>query len=333
MPRKIGDVVLEVEDLHTYIFTRWGVVKAVDGVSFSLRQGETLGIVGESGCGKTMTALSLLRLVPRPAARIVKGAIRLEGEDLMDMSEREMREHPRPPHLDDPAGPADLAQPGLHDRQPARRGDQDPPPRRAPLARAPGHRRPQAGAPGRARAAGAGLSPPDERRHEAARGRRHRDLVRAAGDHRRRADDVARRDHPGAVPAPAQRDPGGDQPRADLHHPRLRHRGQDVRSRDGDVRGPASWRAARCATSSTTRRIPTPRRCSTRCRAWTRTSTGSTRSTASRRRCGTCPRAAGSPRAARTPTTAAGRSTRPRSPSARTIRAAAGCSKRHGSRA
>ena len=91
MPRQIGGVILEVEDLHTYCFTRWGVVKAVDGVSFSLRQGESLGIVGESGCGKTMTALSLLRLVPRPAARIVKGAIRLEGEDLLEKSEREMR--------------------------------------------------------------------------------------------------------------------------------------------------------------------------------------------------------------------------------------------------
>jgi oligopeptide/dipeptide ABC transporter ATP-binding protein len=91
VPRRIGKVLLEVEDLHTYCFTRWGVVRAVDGVSFSLRQGEALGIVGESGCGKTMTALSLLRLVPRPAARIVKGAIRLEGENLLDKSEREMR--------------------------------------------------------------------------------------------------------------------------------------------------------------------------------------------------------------------------------------------------
>src|SRR5215475_11043083 len=76
MPRQTGDVILEVENLHTYCFTRWGVVKAVDGVSFSLRQGEALGIVGESGCGKTMTALSLLRLVPRPVARIVKGTRR-----------------------------------------------------------------------------------------------------------------------------------------------------------------------------------------------------------------------------------------------------------------
>jgi oligopeptide/dipeptide ABC transporter ATP-binding protein len=91
VPRKIGDVILEVDDLHTYCFGKWGVVKAVDGVSFSLRQGEALGIVGESGCGKTMTALSLLRLLPRPVARIVKGSIRLEGENLLEKSEREMR--------------------------------------------------------------------------------------------------------------------------------------------------------------------------------------------------------------------------------------------------
>jgi oligopeptide/dipeptide ABC transporter ATP-binding protein len=91
MPRQIGDIVLEVHDLHTHIFTRWGVVKAVDGVSFYLRQGETLGIVGESGCGKTMTALSLLRLVPRPGGRIVQGKIMLEGENLLDKSDNEMR--------------------------------------------------------------------------------------------------------------------------------------------------------------------------------------------------------------------------------------------------
>jgi oligopeptide/dipeptide ABC transporter ATP-binding protein len=92
MARKIGDVVLEVEDLHTYCFTRFGTVKAVDGVNFNLRQGEALAIVGESGSGKTMTALSLLQLQPRPAARIVKGSIRLEGEDLLKKTEQEMRE-------------------------------------------------------------------------------------------------------------------------------------------------------------------------------------------------------------------------------------------------
>ena len=85
------DVILEVKDLRTHFFTRASVVKAVDGVSFNLRQGETLGIVGESACGKTMTALSLLRLVPKPAGRIVSGEILLNGEDLVQMSEEEMR--------------------------------------------------------------------------------------------------------------------------------------------------------------------------------------------------------------------------------------------------
>ena len=78
---------LSVEDLRTYFTTRWGTVKAVDGISFDLRRGETLGIVGESGCGKTMTARSLLRLVPKPAARIVNGEILLKGEDLVQKTE------------------------------------------------------------------------------------------------------------------------------------------------------------------------------------------------------------------------------------------------------
>jgi len=86
-----GEVILEVNDLRTYIYTRTSVVKAVDGISFSLRQGETLGIVGESGCGKTMTALSLLQLVPKPAGRIVGGEILLHGEDLVQKNEDEMR--------------------------------------------------------------------------------------------------------------------------------------------------------------------------------------------------------------------------------------------------
>lgn len=85
-------VILEVEDLHTYFFNRDSTVKAVDGVSFYLREGETLGIVGESGCGKTMTALSLLRLVPPPAGKIIQGQIRLNGEDILQKSDDEMRQ-------------------------------------------------------------------------------------------------------------------------------------------------------------------------------------------------------------------------------------------------
>ena len=77
--------VLEVAGLQTYLFTRLGVVKAVDDVSFSVRPAETLAIVGESGCGKTMTALSLLRLVPNPPGRIVGGSIKLDDKELVTL--------------------------------------------------------------------------------------------------------------------------------------------------------------------------------------------------------------------------------------------------------
>jgi oligopeptide/dipeptide ABC transporter ATP-binding protein len=83
--------VLKVDGLKTHFHTRRGVIKAVDGVSFELREGETLGLVGESACGKTITCLSILRLVPRPAGRIVGGQVLLDGEDLLAKSEREMR--------------------------------------------------------------------------------------------------------------------------------------------------------------------------------------------------------------------------------------------------
>ena len=82
---------LEVSDLGTWFFTRQGIVKAVDGVEFNVATGETLAIVGESGCGKSMTALSLMRLIPDPPGRIVSGSIKLAGRDLMTLSENEMR--------------------------------------------------------------------------------------------------------------------------------------------------------------------------------------------------------------------------------------------------
>src|SRR6188508_944793 len=83
--------VLQVDDLQTYFYTRIGLVKAVDGVSFSLRRGETLAIVGESGCGKSVTALSLMRLVADPPGRIVGGAVRLDGIDLLGLDATAMR--------------------------------------------------------------------------------------------------------------------------------------------------------------------------------------------------------------------------------------------------
>jgi peptide/nickel transport system ATP-binding protein len=85
------DLVLEVNNLKTVFFTNSGLFKAVDDLSFSVRRGETLAIVGESGCGKSVTALSLMRLVPDPPGRIVGGTIALEGTELLTLDEPEMR--------------------------------------------------------------------------------------------------------------------------------------------------------------------------------------------------------------------------------------------------
>src|SRR6202048_2622030 len=84
--------ILDIADLRTWFFTRDGVVRAVDGVSFHVSPGETLAIVGESGCGKSVTALSILRLIPSPPGRIVSGSIRFAGRDLLGLSEAQMRE-------------------------------------------------------------------------------------------------------------------------------------------------------------------------------------------------------------------------------------------------
>jgi peptide/nickel transport system ATP-binding protein len=84
--------ILDIADLRTWFFTRDGVVRAVDGVSFHVIPGETLAIVGESGCGKSVTALSVLRLISSPPGRIVSGTIRFAGRDLLGLSEAEMRD-------------------------------------------------------------------------------------------------------------------------------------------------------------------------------------------------------------------------------------------------
>src|SRR5436189_5085084 len=82
---------LEVNDLRTHFFTREGVVQAVDGISFSLEKGKTLGIVGESGCGKSVTALSIMGLIPKPPAKIVSGEVLFDGRDLTKLSEGQMQ--------------------------------------------------------------------------------------------------------------------------------------------------------------------------------------------------------------------------------------------------
>jgi oligopeptide/dipeptide ABC transporter ATP-binding protein len=83
---------LEVNDLRTHFFTREGTVRAVDGVSFAVEKGKTLGIVGESGCGKSVTALSIMGLIPKPPAKIVSGSVMYEGRDLTKLSERALED-------------------------------------------------------------------------------------------------------------------------------------------------------------------------------------------------------------------------------------------------
>ena len=82
---------LEIKDLQTYFYTPTGVVKAVDGVSYDVQEGETLAIVGESGCGKSVSALSVMRLIPNPPGRIVGGEILYKGRDLLKLDEGEMQ--------------------------------------------------------------------------------------------------------------------------------------------------------------------------------------------------------------------------------------------------
>jgi len=82
---------LEVRDLRTYFYTQEGTVKAVDGTTYSVEEGETLGLVGESGCGKSVSALSILRLIPQPPGKIVSGQILFEGRDILKLDEDELR--------------------------------------------------------------------------------------------------------------------------------------------------------------------------------------------------------------------------------------------------
>ena len=83
---------LEVNDLKTYFYTREGVVQAVDGITFTVEKGQTLGIVGESGCGKSVTALSIMGLIPKPPAKIAGGEVLFAGRDLTKLNDHEMQD-------------------------------------------------------------------------------------------------------------------------------------------------------------------------------------------------------------------------------------------------
>src|SRR6266487_1599935 len=86
----MAENLLEVNNLKTYFFTRSGVVKAVDDVSFTIKQSQTLGVVGESGCGKSVTALSVMRLIASPPGKIVGGEINYNGENILEKNQDEM---------------------------------------------------------------------------------------------------------------------------------------------------------------------------------------------------------------------------------------------------
>src|SRR3989338_4286599 len=87
-----GGALLELSDLKTHFYTDEGVARAVDGVSYVVKRGETLGVVGESGCGKSVTALSVMRLIPDPPGKITQGRIVFEGQDLVTLPDEEMGE-------------------------------------------------------------------------------------------------------------------------------------------------------------------------------------------------------------------------------------------------
>ena len=106
---------LEVEDLQVHFRTADGIVRAVDGVSFQVHAGQTLAVVGESGCGKSVMANSILRLLPEPPARIA-GAIRFDGRDLLKLRKRDMRRISGRRDQHDLPGADDEPQPGPHHR-------------------------------------------------------------------------------------------------------------------------------------------------------------------------------------------------------------------------
>ena len=115
---------LQVKNLQTSFFTPEGEVRAIDGVSFEIGEGKTLGLVGESGCGKSVTSLSIMRLIQSPPGKIVGGEIIYRGRDLLQAQQRADAQNPRQRDLDDLSGADDLAQSGLYRRQSDRRGDQ-----------------------------------------------------------------------------------------------------------------------------------------------------------------------------------------------------------------
>ena len=196
-----ADGLLEVANLQTHFRTPDGVNRAVDGVSFHVDEGETLAMVGESGCGKSVTAMSILRLIPEPPGKIA-GSIRFQGKDLLKLLRSRDAQHPRQRHQHGLPGADDEPQPGAQRRPPDRRDAAPAPGPRQKGGR--GARGGDAGARGHpgAAPARARISASAFGRHAPARDDRDRAGLQSEAPDRRRADHGAGRDHPGANPRP-----------------------------------------------------------------------------------------------------------------------------------
>ena len=208
---------LEIKNLTVEFKTGSGFFRAVDGVSLTVDKGEVLAIVGESGSGKSVSMLAVMGLLPW-TANVTADRMTFEGNDLLGMTRQGAPHDHRQGHRHDLPGADVEPQPLLHGRLPDHGGAEDP--SRPRQAGAPQARRRTAG-PCRhsvAETAALLLPAPAFRRHEPARDDRHGDRLQSEAPDRRRTDDRARCDHPGADPRPA-----GEAAEGDRHGPRAHH--------------------------------------------------------------------------------------------------------------
>ncbi len=288
----------KVNDLSVTFRTEDGPLSAVDRVNLEVGESEVLAVVGESGCGKSVTAMSLAGLLPRTAT--VDGSVRLDGVELIGARQAHPALDPRPRDRLHLPGADDVAEPGLHRRPPDRRGPAHPCRSRPAGSPGPVDRAAQAGRHPVGRASRRRLPAPTVRRDAAAGDDRDGRCLRPQGPDRRRADHRARRHDPGRHP---RRPAGAARTARHQHrpdHPRPRRRRRPGRPGGGHVRRTGRRDAPRSTTCSPTRNTRTPRV------SWvphprpagTPSHTGSTRSPASCRSCPNSRTPAPSPTAA-----------------------------------
>ena len=259
--------VLSVRGLHTAVSTPEGSFDVVRDVSFDINPNEVLCLVGESGCGKTITALSIMRLLPTPPVRITSGEIVFDNSDLTQLPQRRVRAV-RSERISmifqDPLTSLDPVFTVGQVMTEVIRAHRDV--TRA-QARAMSHRDPPGRRAARPRGAFRRLSPPAVGRDAPAGDDRHRAGAGSRDPHRGRAHHRARRDRAGPDPGAAAPGAAGPQHVDAADHPRPGRGGLDSRPGGGDVRGERSWRRPQSTSCSPIRAIPTPRACCGPCPA------------------------------------------------------------------